>query len=247
MELQKGPIKIKDLSLWFGMQPETFSKSSAAAKEKKYHILSGYADYHFEGKKLYIDEVYIAEYCSAMTIAEAEFEKNWGLVIDQKTHQANWQKEEMVDTCARMARQVYAKHKELQAQVKLVTFINYCNRIKVKWYGHNFLNDHGEKGRSERFYVNMKEDRPLTPEELKIIKECKREAYKGITEQVADIDEAYAEGEISKSERDKQVGAIDTSEYYNNYLGLLWERLEYEPEKMTKLIPEIYFEKGEQA
>lgn len=242
MKLERGYIKIKDLSIWFGLQPETLSKSSAIAKEKKFNILSGYADYHFEGKKLYIDEVYIPEYCSAMTIAETDFEKNWGLIINRQTYQVNWQKEEMVDTCARVARQIYGKHKELHQQVSIKTFISYCNRIKVKWYGHNYINDHGEKGRSERFYVNIQEDRPLTPEELDIIRQCKRDAYIELSEKIADIDEAYAEGEITKEERDKQVGEIDTEGCYLRYLDLLLERLKYEPEKMTKLIPELYFE-----
>lgn len=242
MELKEGYIKIKDLSVWFGMQPESFSKSSMVTKQKKYNILSGYADFHFEGKKLYIDKVYISEYSSALSIAEAEFEKNWGLVINNKTHKANWQLEEKVDTCTRVAKQIWYKHKELQKQVKLNTFTSYCNRLKVDWYGHNYLNDHGTKGHSERFYVNLEKNQPLTQEELNTIKTCKREAYGSLSEQIANIDEAYAMGEINKKERDTLVGSINTDEYYLNYLELLWDKLGYEPEKMTKLFPEYNWE-----
>lgn len=169
-------MKFKDLSVWFGLKPDTFKNSRASAKAKRLKALEGYADYHFEGKKLYIDKVYIPEYCPAMAIAEEEFEKSWGLVIDKETKQANWQKEEMVDTCARVGRQIWYRHKELQKQVTLETFCNYVNRVKVKWYGHNYIDDHGEKGRSEKFYVKtalrqneegkiVKDVVPLTAEE----------------------------------------------------------------------------------
>lgn len=76
---------IKDLSIWFGLKPETFSNARKSTREKRFKTLSGYADYHLEGKKLYIEKVYIPEYCPAMTIAEEEFEKNWGLVVDRET------------------------------------------------------------------------------------------------------------------------------------------------------------------
>ena len=94
------------------------------------------------------------------------------------------------------------------------SFISYCNRVKVKWYGHTFLNDHGEKGSCEGFYVKIKDVQkgyePLTNKELEIISQCKREAYSDLNEKIASIDEAYHSGEISKKERDERVGAIDT-------------------------------------
>ena len=32
MELKEGPIKIKDLSVWFGMKPDTLGKSKPTAR-----------------------------------------------------------------------------------------------------------------------------------------------------------------------------------------------------------------------
>lgn len=225
------------------MQPERFSKSKKEQREKKLKILSGYADFHWEKGKLYIDKVYVPEYSSAMTIAEAEFEKTWGNVMDKDKNLILWQKEENVDTCARVGRQIWYKHKELKKQVKLESFISYCNRIKVKWYGHTYLEDHGEKGRCEGFYVDLANNCPLTQEQLEIISNCKKEAYKGLSAKIAEIDEAYYTKEITKQERDAQVGAIDTYEYYVEYQNLLSERLKVSPlEKWTKLIPERYFD-----
>ena len=85
MQLKEGKMTLRELSLWFGLKPDTISDGSKAAREKKLKILSGYADYHFEGRKLHIDKVYIDKYCPAMSIAEAEFEKEWGLVVDKET------------------------------------------------------------------------------------------------------------------------------------------------------------------
>lgn len=156
----------------------------------------------------------------------------------------------MVDTCARVSEQIYYKHKELQRQVKLKTFYNYCNRLKVKWYGHNYIDDHGERGRCEGFYVKLEEGeqdfQPLTAEELQIIKSCKAEAYQEVSVKIADIDEAFHRGEIDRKERDKRVGAVNTDIYYDKYIELLLDRLEYMPDKWTKLIPERYFEKEKQ-
>lgn len=52
IELQEGPIMLKDLSVWFGLRPETLAKSRPQAKEKKMKILSAFADWHYEGKKI---------------------------------------------------------------------------------------------------------------------------------------------------------------------------------------------------
>lgn len=249
MKLTEGQMKIKDLSVWFGLKPNTLSDARPSSRKKKYKILSGYADYHFEGTKLFIDKVYIDEYCPAMSIAEEQFEKEWGLVIDKNTKQCNWQKEENVDTCARVGRQIWYKHKELQSQVKIETFISYCNRVKVQWYGHNYIDDHGEKGRCEGFYVKPiaanGNYQPLTAEELQIIKDCKKETYHELGEKIAAIDEAFYGGEICRKERDAQVGAIDTESYYHKYIELLSKKLDYLPDKWTKLIPERYFDQVE--
>lgn len=78
MELKEGPIKIKDLSVWFGMKPDTLGKSKPTARQKKLEVLKGFADYHFEGKKLIIDRVKIATYSKAYEFIEAHFQTESG-------------------------------------------------------------------------------------------------------------------------------------------------------------------------
>ena len=58
MELHKGKMSFKDLALWCGKSPRYFSNTSADLKEKFFEIFSFYADYHFEDKKLIIDEYF---------------------------------------------------------------------------------------------------------------------------------------------------------------------------------------------
>ena len=232
---------MRELASWFGYKnPDALTKK-AETKQKKLKILEGYADYHWDNKKLYIDKIYVPIYVSAMEVAEAELEKEWGN-IKNKNHELSWQKKEMVDTCTRVAKTIYKKHKEIQTQVTEKTFITYCIRVKVQGYGHNYLDDKGERGRCDAVYVNIAKDRMLTNEELEIIHQCKKEAYAGLSEKIANLDEAYYSGEITKKERDEQVGSIDTQKYYFKYIDLMAERLKYIPDKMTKLIPERYFE-----
>lgn len=235
MELQVGYMKIKDLSVWFGLEPETFSKSSKSAKEKKLKILEAFAEYHFEGRKLYIDKVLIPTYSKAYEIIEKEFENEWGNIKD-KNQQTSWQKKSRVDSCRRVGKAIYSKNKEIASQIKDSTCVSYANKVKIKNYGHNFIDDTGLKGSSQFVYVLPDESRMLNEEELAIVKQCKCEAYKDVGEQIVNIDEAYRNGEISLAEAKKYKSEMDTNESYINYLELLMERLGYIPELRTQLI-----------
>ena len=58
MELKVGKMTFKELSIWFGLKPDTLIKSRKSTKEKKLEILKNYAEYHFEGRSLIIDKIY---------------------------------------------------------------------------------------------------------------------------------------------------------------------------------------------
>ena len=48
---------------------------------------------------------------------------------------------------------------------------------------------------------------------------------------------------MSKKEREKALGSLDTSEYYYNFVNLTIERLGFFPVKRTQLIDELHFDK----
>ena len=87
-ELKEGKMTIKDLSIWFGLKPETLAKSRPESREKKFKILEAYAEYHFEGKALYIDKVthkikkYTGNYSTFLKKLEQEKAINERLVIN---------------------------------------------------------------------------------------------------------------------------------------------------------------------
>lgn len=56
MKLKQGYI-----SIWFGLRPDTITKGSLKAKQKKLEKLSLFCDYHLEGKRIHIDKVFIPE------------------------------------------------------------------------------------------------------------------------------------------------------------------------------------------
>ena len=39
MELKEGYMSLRDLSLWFGLKPDTFKNSRSETKEKRFKIL----------------------------------------------------------------------------------------------------------------------------------------------------------------------------------------------------------------
>lgn len=78
MELHLGKMTQKELSLWFGLSEKGLSNASASAREKKFEILKNFADYHFEGKSIYIDRIINPTYTNAYKIIENKFNSTWG-------------------------------------------------------------------------------------------------------------------------------------------------------------------------
>ena len=230
MELKVGKVTMKDLSLWFGRNEKYMSNSSKTAKEKAFKKLENYADYHWEGKSLIIDRVKHPVFTKAFDIIEEEFPKNWGNVKN------DYLRENKIDTCARVGKAIWSKHSEVNNQIELATAKNYVNKVKVKRYGHNYLNDKGTKGYSEYVWMNEEGTSVLDEEQLKILKECANEAYNTFDIQVAAIDDDFRHGYISKEDRDKAVGEINTMSNYEVFVELLYQRLGFIPEKRTKLV-----------
>lgn len=238
MELHEGKMSIKELSEWFGLKPETLSKSSQKAKDKKFKILEAYADYHFEGKKLIIDKVKYSTYSKAFEIIEEEMPKRWGVIMDDSRKVNETLKKERIDTCARVGGDIWYNIPEVKAQISLTTSKRYTNTIKVQKYGHNYLNDYGTCGRSEYVWMNEKGTAPLGEWETSKIKECSEKAYGDKSLLIASIDDDFRHGYISKEERDKAVGSIETNDNYDYFVELVIQELGFYPEKRTRLIDE---------
>lgn len=238
MELKIGPMKIKDLSVWFGLQPETLGKSKPRAREKKMEILKGFADYHFEGKKLIIDKVKIPTYSKAYDFIAEHYLDGWGKIIDKQTYQLDpvcWNQK--IDTCTRVGATLYYKYNEVKSQIKKETAQAYTNTAKRKDWGRNYIkDDKGEKGTSDYIWVNEK-GHPLNADDSRKVKECSQKAYGVIDEKIALYDSAYHSGELSKQERDEAVANIDTDECYDNFVEYVIEELGYFPDKRTQLFP----------
>lgn len=243
MELQKGKMSIKNLSIWFGLKPDTLGKARPQTKQKKYELLKTFADYHFEGKTLIIDRVIIPEYNKALNIIEEEFPKRWGIIKDDNGRVVETLKKQRLDTCARVGTDIWYDIPEVKNQIQLRTAKNYTNAVKVKRYGHNYLDDFGSHGYSESVWMNEDNTRPLNDEENKIVSECARLAYGPVSDKIAKIDDDMKKGLITKEERDDLVGGLDTMDNYDYFIELVIDKLGFKPDKRTQLIDTNNFNK----
>lgn len=246
MELKEGYMSLKDLSIWFGLKPETLGKARASTKEKRLKILEAFADYHFEGKRLYIDKVIIPKYSKALEIIEEEMPKCWGKVRGKNKKLVSPKLAEMkVDTCARVGCEIFYNNPEVNSQISLETTRIYTNKIKIKNYGRSYLqNDYGEKGHSEYVWLNITETDLLPEDQLTILKQCAAEAYQDTSLIIAEIEDDYKHHNITKEERDKALGEINTGDAYERFQKLTISKLGFMPIKRTRLYDDIFFKEN---
>lgn len=238
MELHEGPIMLKDLSIWFGLKPDTLAKSRPGTRDKKLKVLNGFADWHYEGKKIIIDKVKVSIYSKAYEIIEKEAPKEWGNVRD-KDNKITPAGKFKVDTGARVGKSIYNKNHEVSAQVSESTVCSYVGAWKRKNYGRNhIMDDYGECGRSQYVWMNKEGTDILDADSRKIIRECAEKAYGEKSERIAVIDDAYHKGEISKDEREEALldSCATTESCYALFVALVTEKLGFFPEKRTQLI-----------
>lgn len=238
-ELQEGKLTLRELSLWLGLAPTTISNGSAKAKEKKFQILKGYADYHFEGRNIIIDKVHCAVYSKARAIVEKEFPKKWGIILDENDKVYPILKQERIDTCTRVGKNIYYTCPEVSAQISEKTTIQYVGAVKREQYGRCHIKEEGTKGYCEYVYMNQDGTAPLNTEELAIVTKCAQEAY-NLDLPTAMIDEEYHKGKISKQERDEAIAGLAGEDKYDCFVELVIERLGYMPEKRTRLIDNVF-------
>lgn len=221
-QLKLGPMSWRELSIWFGLKPDSLAKHPKS-KEKKMRALIGFADFHLDEKgKVIIDEIYTPEYNKAYEIIERNFENTWD--------------ESMIDTCANVGKKIYNKEESLRSQISINTAKNYTNKVKIEKYGHNFLNDCGSRGHCKHIWIDPNTHKPLTKDQLTILKLCAKEAYGEADEKLAAIEHSYRNGEISLREKEQSLANIDTAAGYEKFESSIYKNLGFFPIKKTLLI-----------
>lgn len=223
MELKLGKMTQKDLAAWFGISYNTL-KTNPKTKANKLEILKAYADYHFEGKSIYIDKIYIPEYSRAYSKVEELFAPSWN--------------ENGIDSCANVGRKIYNSSIEVSSQIKLKTTQTYVGCIKRQRYGRNHMNEYGTCGRSEYTWAKVVggEVVPVSEEEAQIIRQCSKEAYGDqLSERTAFLHTALKANEISREEFVESMAYVKDECCFIFY-DLVEQRLGFIPERLTKLI-----------
>lgn len=228
-ELQLGPVNLKQLAEWFGIQHSSIR--AAKCKEKKLEILKSFARYHMEGNTIIIDEIFEPVYSKAYDKVEQEFDSTW--------HKNG------IDTCARVGATIYYKNKTMQAQIKKETACNYVYITKKKKYGRNHVDEYGTDGYCEYIWCvpsnnPNEESRELTPEEKKIMMECSKEAYaiKGeAATKKATLADALAHKEITIEEYNEGLSEseMDVLAARERFVAMVTKRLGFYPETHTKI------------
>ena len=240
MALKAGKITLRELSIWFGLKPDTLVKSRKSTKEKKLEILKNYCDYHFERRNLIIDKVYYPNYTKAFEIIEEEVPKRWGIVKDNDNKLVNEKFTKLrIDTCTRVGNDIYYNVPEVKAQINLNTTKSYTNKVKRKQYGRNYVEESGTRGHSEYVWLNEAEDNLLLDSQLKIVRECAQIAYGDPSLRIANIDEELKNGLITQEERNKAVGEIQTMDCFDCFQQMVIDKLGFYPKKRTMLVDEM--------
>lgn len=232
----------RDLSLWFGLNPDSISKH-AKTKANKLKKLKTFADYHLDEKgKLIIDRVIIPEYSKPYQIIEEELPKRWGLIKNTDGTINEKLKKERIDTCARVGADIWWTVPEVKNQISIKTSKCYSNRVKREQYGSNYKDEYGTKGYCESVWMNKDGSAPLDEESLNKLQNCAKLAYGDIGIILAELDADLKMGNIFKEEYIENKIFMETAENYEKFTKLVIDELGFYPDKRTKLIDAIYFE-----
>lgn len=235
--LQEGKITFRQLSAWFGMKtPDGFARTKGKNREKKLKTLAAFADYHFEGKTLYIDKVLCPYYNKAYDIIEEELPKRWGLVKNEKNEVNVNFKKKRIDTCSRVGTEIYLQVPGVKSQISLETSKVYASRVKVIQYGRNHKDEYGIKGYSQYVWLNKDLTDILSGEEAEIFEQCQKEAYGDVSLRMVPIDDDYRRGQITKEEYIAAKGQVESLSSYDYLVELCVKRLGFFPDKRTQLV-----------
>lgn len=225
-ELKTGKISLEELADWFGVALSTIK--SKKTKENKLKILASYADFHYEGNRIVIDEVHIPIYSKAYALIKEKLPQTW--------HKSG------LDTCARVGVELHSKYPEISSQIQLSSAKSYANRAKIELFGRNHLDqDAGELGTSRYCWgINdpSGECHHLTAEQDKIVSECAQESYGSILgPRAALLNDALRQGEITEKEfcEGMTLSSEERKEAFSHFEGLVFKRLGFMPMRLTEI------------
>lgn len=225
MQLKLGIMTLAELAEWFSISSSTMRK--AGTKERKLEILKAFADYHFEGRSVYIDKIHIAEYNKAYDVIKEELPKEWN--------------KSGLDTCSRVGSAIYWKNKAVNVSIKEATAQTYARSAKIQLYGKNNSGSVGELGYSNYEWCRRVgyDCQPLTEEQQVIMRECSKETFGALySEQEALLTSALASGEISENEFYSTIGRVPLEkrlECYARFEAMVIEKLGFMPDRATRI------------
>lgn len=206
MELHTGYISWKELAEWFGLSYNTVIKYGKNAKEKKLQKLAGFADFHRQGNRIIIDNVRIPTYSKALDIIENKFLDYWGKYYDKNGDLIEPLNKKRIDTSTSVGRRIWNEHSEVKSHISERISGQCAGSTKIKFYGHNALDDYGTMGRCESVWMNREGTDILSGEDEKKFLECIQEVYSKKNIDLAGLD------------ADFQSGLINEEEYFQAYL-----------------------------
>lgn len=225
-ELKTGKISLEELADWFGVALSTIK--SKKTKENKLKILTSFADFHYEGNRIVIDEVHIPIYSKAYALIKEKLPQTW--------HKSG------LDTCARVGVELHSRYPEISSQIQLSSAKSYANRAKIELFGRNHLDqDIGELGTSRYCWgINdpSGECHHLTVEQDKIVSECAQESYGSILgPRAALLNDALRQGEITEKEfcEGMTLSPEERKEAFAEFESLVFKRLGFMPMRLTEI------------
>ena len=204
----------KEIAEWRNVTVSTFSKN----KERYFKELEKFANFHFEGKSVVIDEV-LQEYYEKKNNYRKVFDK-----IDE-----TWGKNGL-DTCINVAKKIHKelKEKDSDFNIQEETSLKYVRLGKIELFGKCGKGS-GLKGSSK--YVTCKivngNYEPFTEEENKIRFEILKDCFGEINEKLLYFEDMIKDGEFTEEEisyeemKIKEMRIKASEKYYNELSKVL--------------------------